>query len=341
MATRIEFVDTGIAPESVLAAMHDFYLEIDEEEIPGDSPTPYPQRLVDWRHTPEFEMHANWLMWEDDRLVATSGAEMNLEQNLENSFGWTHVRKGHRERGFGRALATPMFDLIQQQSRTRFACAIPQGSDSAGLAERAGMKNSFHAQRSRLTLADLDWDMVDEWVQRAAERASDYELLFLPSPIPDDYLQAYCDVHDVMNSAPLEDYERDPEVTTPEIWRALEDFDLKRHTDFLVYVAVHKPTGIFVGLTEAIYQNLNPAQAWQADTGVDSSHREKGLGRWLKAAMLQRIRSEYPLVERIDTENAGSNEPMLNINIALGFKPILMNHIWQGDVATIRERLGV
>ena len=340
MATRIEYVDLSTAPESVLAALHDFYLEIDDEELPGDPPTPYEQRLVDWRHTPEFELHANWVLWEDERLVATSGAEMNLEQNLENSFGWVHVRRGHRGRGFGRTIATPMFDLVQEQARTRFACAIPQGSDSAALAERAGMKNAFHAQRSRLTLAELDWGMVDDWVKRAPERASDYELLFLPPPIPDEYLQAYCDVHDVMNSAPLEDYERDPEVVTPEMWRALEDFDRSRHTDFLVYVAVHRPTGAFVGLTEAIYQNLNPAQGWQADTGVDSSHREKGLGRWLKAAMLLKLRADYPLVERIDTENAGSNEPMLNINIALGFKPIVMNHIWQGDVATIRERLG-
>jgi GNAT superfamily N-acetyltransferase len=178
-------------------------------------------------------------------------------------------------------------------------------------------------------------------VERAPERAADYEVVFLPPPIPDEYLQAYCDLHDVMNTAPLEDYERDPEVVTPEVWRDLEDMDRKRHTEFLVYVARHKPTGKLVGLTEAIYQNLNPAQAWQVDTGVNSDHREKGLGRWLKAAMLQKIRSDYPIVERIDTDNAGSNEPMLNINIALGFKPILMNHIWQGDLATIRERLEV
>jgi hypothetical protein len=32
---------------------------------------------------------------------------------------------------------------------------------------------------------------------------------------------------------------------------------------------------------------------------------------------------------------------MLSINLTLGFKPILINHIWQGDVATIRERLEV
>ncbi|HEY6627781.1 MAG TPA: GNAT family N-acetyltransferase [Acidimicrobiia bacterium] len=341
MALRIEHVDTRTAPEGVLAAMHDLYLEIDSEELPGDPPTPYEQRVLDWRHLPGKQLFAHWILWDDEALVATSGAEMNLEQNLDNAFGWVHVRSGHRGRGYGRMLAKPMLDLVEEQKRTRFACAIPRGFETGALAERAGMKNAFHAQRSRLILADLDWDLVDRWVARAAERASDYDLVFLPPPIVEEHLQAYCDLHDVMNSAPLEDYERDPEVVTPEIWRDFERLDRDRRTEFLVYVARHKESGTFVGLTELIYQRLNPAQAWQVDTGVDAAHREKGLGRWLKAAMLQRLRSEYPLVERIDTDNAGSNQPMLNINITLGFKPILMNHIWQGDVATIRERLAV
>jgi len=251
------------------------------------------------------------------------------------------VRNSDRGRGFARTLASPMLDLVEEWTRTRLACEMREGSASAALAERAGMKNAFHSLRSRLILAELDWGLVDQWVEKAPERASDYELIFLPPPIADEYLQAYCDVHYVMNSAPLEDYERDPEVVTPAMWRALEDFDRKRHTEFVVYVARHKPSGDFVGLTELIYQKLNPTQAWQADTGVHSDHREKGLGRWLKAAMLQRVRDDYPLVDRIDTGNAGSNAPMLNINITLGFKPIVMNHVWQGDVATIRERLGI
>ncbi len=341
MSPRLEYVDARSAPEGVLAAMHDLYLEIDDEELPGDPPKPYEQRLLDWRHVPEKELLAHWVLWDDDALVATSGTWMNLEQNLDNAFGWVHVRNGHRGRGYGRLVAAPMLDMVEEQKRTRFACAIPRGFEAAALAERAGMKNAFHAQRSRLVLADVDWDMVDGWVARAPERASDYDVLFLPPPIADEHLQAYCDLHDVMNTAPLEDFERDPEVVTPELWRGLEEIDRERQTEFLVYVARHKASGTFVGLTELIYQRLNPAQAWQADTGVESAHREKGLGRWLKAAMLQKIRSDYPLVERIDTDNAGSNEPMLNINITLGFRPIVMNHIWQGDVATIRERLGV
>ncbi len=44
---------------------------------------------------------------------------------------------------------------------------------------------------------------------RSAERAFDYELLFLQSPIEDEYLDAFCEVMFVMNSAPREDYVED------------------------------------------------------------------------------------------------------------------------------------
>jgi hypothetical protein len=79
----------------------------------------------------------------------------------------------------------------------------------------------------------------------------------------------------------------------------------------------------------------------QLDTGVDPKHRNKGLGRWVKAAMALKLRDEYPQVQRIDTENAGSNQPMLSINIEMGFKPILIQTVWQGDLATLRENLSV
>jgi mycothiol synthase len=84
-----------------------------------------------------------------------------------------------------------------------------------------------------------------------------------------------------------------------------------------------------------------PDLAWQGDTGVDPNHQNKGLGRWLKAMTIKQFVADHPNVERIDTDNAGSNEPMLNINVAMGYKPILITNAWQGDVKTIKERLEI
>ena len=105
-------------------------------------------------------------------------------------------------------------------------------------------------------------------------------------------------------------------------------------------VAVDRATGDFVGLSEIIFQTHQPDLAWQGDTGVHPDYRNKGLGRWLKAATIKKVVAEHPEIDRLDTGNAGSNEAMLNINVAMGYKPILVTNAWQGDLAVLRERLG-
>ena len=75
----------------------------------------------------------------------------------------------------------------------------------------------------------------------------------------------------------------------------------------------------------------------QQNTGIAPSHRGLGLAKWAKAAMLERIRHERPQVQRVLTGNAYSNEPMLAINNALGFKLISTRTEWRADVAALRR----
>jgi hypothetical protein len=79
--------------------------------------------------------------------------------------------------------------------------------------------------------------------------------------------------------------------------------------------------------------------AWQGDTGVWPKHRERGLGRWLKAVNALRLLDEQPEVEFIDTWNAGSNEAMLAINVAMGFRPLENWGIWQAGTDVVAEAL--
>ena len=125
------------------------------------------------------------------------------------------------------------------------------------------------------------------------------------------------------------------------MWRDTEEKAKASQIVLNTYIAVHRPSGDFVGSTSVSTDLLQPDQAWQWETVVHPDHRNKGLGRWLKAAMIEEIVADHPQVDRIDTWNAGSNEPMLNINIAMGYEPIFISNTWQGDLAAARARLGV
>ena len=338
---RVEQIDTRTASEQLLLAMHEYYVALSAEELPGDFPMPAERRLADWRNLRDEEDLPRWVLWDDGQIVAVALAWLDLEQNLEKGFARVHVREDRRGEGLSKTLAEPVFDYLEEQGRTQFHTYVVEGAPAASLCSRLGLNQAYREKRSRLVTADIDRDQMQRWVERAQERGSDYHMLELRTPFPDEHVGGYADLMFQMNTAPLEDFDWDDEVMTPENWRGMERMLDGSAKYLLTMIAVHTPTGDFVGSTSFQVDRLWRAQAWQWETVVHPDHRNRGLGRWLKGANALRLLDEHPEVERVDTENAGSNEPMLNINIAMGFKPIQVTNAWQGDTAEARRRLGV
>lgn len=341
MTVVIEEVDTTSAPESLLREMHQHYLGVDAELLPGDPPQPFEQRMVGWRHLPEHEDVRRWVLREDGEIKAVAVTYMNKYEDLNNGFARVHVRPDARRRGFATLLAAPAFDVLEVGDRKSLITDVPDGSPLESKLEALGMKKAYQDKRSRLVIADLDWDLMDAWIENASERATGYELFYLETPIPEEHLESWCAIRDVMNTAPREQLEFEDTTYTPQKWRDTEAKDLAKGNRLLAHVAVDMETGQFVGISEIGVQKYQPDLAWQGDTGVHPDHRNQGLGRWLKAATIKKVTGDHPEIQRVDTYNAGSNEPMLNINVEMGYRPILLSNAWQGDLAVVRERLGV
>lgn len=337
---QVHEVDTRTAPQSVLLEMHEYYIGLEAELLPDDPPTNAEQRLADWRHLAENVLIPRWLLREDGEIVAVAVAYMDKYEDLKNGFARIHVRPDQRRRGHARFLAGPVLDRLEEESRKSVITDVPDGVAWEPKLEALGMKKSLGEKRSRLWMSDVDWGLMSQWVERASERATDYRLVYLETPIPDEYLERWCEVQDVMHTAPVEDLDFEFETWSPTKWRDHEDKQAAAGTRAIAHVAVHIPSGRFVGLSDIFIQKHQPEIAWQGDTGVHPDHRNLGLGRWLKAATIEKVRDNHPGVDRIDTYNAGSNEAMLSINVEMGYEPILSTNAWQGDLAVIRERLG-
>jgi GNAT superfamily N-acetyltransferase len=340
MGIQIQEVDTRSAPESLLAEMHEYYGPLRAEELPNDPPVPFERQAADWKNYREDEDVPRWLLRVDGEIAAIAVAFISLDQNLENAFARIHVRPELRRQGLGRLLAQPVLEFLSLDGRKRLSTYIIEGKPEGALLERLGLKSAYREKRSRLVVADVDMDLMRTWIKRASERASEYELLYMEMPFPEEVIDRYCELQFQMNTAPQEDFEQDDEVVTPKIWRDLEEKMTASRHELHTCVAIHKSTGDFVGSTTLNTDKLQPDQAWQWETVVHPDHRNKGLGRWLKAANIVKVLEARPLVDRIDAWNAKSNEPMLNINIEMGFKQILVTDAWQGDLETARERLG-
>ena len=100
-----------------------------------------------------------------------------------------------------------------------------------------------------------------------------------------------------------------------------------------------RATGRLAGITEVAWHPNRPEILQQRGTGVLAEYQNLGLGRWLKAAMLEKILRERPQVKRVRTGNADSNAPMLKINTELGFRPYISHQIWQIELAQVQAYL--
>jgi len=340
MSYRVSQVDPRTASEHLLHEMWEYHKAVRSEDLPDDPQYPLKRQILDWQAIKEDESVDRWVLRDDsDSIVAVGVAVRHLGQNLDNGFARVHVREDMRKQGLGTILAEPILQMLHDDGRKRLATGAAEGTVGEIWAEKLGMKMVLQEKRSRLDVADIDRDQMTSWIGKASERAADYDLHFYRAPFPEEVLGRYCELQFQMNTAPLDDYKEDDLVVTPEIWRDWEAKADAALTDINTFIAVHRPTGDLVGSTSIETDRLWPEQAWQWETVVHPDHRNQGLGRWLKASMIGKLATMDTPIERIDTFNAGSNAPMLGINLAMGFQPILVTNTWQGELARALDHL--
>src|SRR5436853_6077175 len=83
-------------------------------------------------------------------------------------------------------------------------------------------------------------------------------------------------------------------------------------------VLTREPDGTISGMTDVSWAPHRPTMVVQMFTGVRPETRGRGIGKWIKALMLDRIHHRYPEVDWISTGNANSNGPMVAIKQQLG-----------------------
>ncbi len=97
--------------------------------------------------------------------------------------------------------------------------------------------------------------------------------------------------------------------------------------------------GAISGVTNMGYWPEEAPLIQQFITGVRPPYRGRGLGKWLKAANLLRVRRELPEMNVVVTGNATTNEAMLSINERLGFQKHKDGVIAQMSLEALEEYL--
>jgi GNAT superfamily N-acetyltransferase len=340
MAMDVVPFDWSSATDAQARARHALFATVKTELNPGDPVAPLEHLRLAALNPWKYERTQAWAAWDEDVLLGWAQLQLeDLSTNQDQAEFRIEVDPAARRRGVGSRLLEVVARAALAEGRTTLGATTFDGHPGEPFLTAVGAEKRQPFRLSLCRIGDVDVDMLRAWVARAAERAAGYTLVGWDDPCPEDLLEAFTDVIHVMNTAPLDDIEQeDWALTTEQVrdWQAA--MERRRYVGW-VFAARHDATGRLVGFTEMGFWLWAPARGCQGDTGVDPDHRNLGLGRWLKAAMLLRVLDERPEVDAVETGNASSNRAMLAINVAMGFRPHHHGGFWQVPTTSVLDRL--
>jgi mycothiol synthase len=340
-----------IRPIDVRAASADEYAHLNTfenilrfEVLPEDPPVPLSEDVARWKSTPSLIEEVAWAVWGDTpaRIRALGIARIHHTGSNEHVLEFMiEVLPEFRRQGLGSRLLSLIADQARTHNRRLLTCETNDRVPAAGeFLARIGGRRGLEARLNQLRLADIDRGLVQRWLEQSRPLNAEFSLGTWEQCIPDERLQAVSELLQVVgNDQPRGNLEMEDDNYSPEIIRQFEAMMLAGGQQHRMLYAMDRRDGRLAGLTEVYWNPNRPAVLQQAFTGVWPDYRSRGLGRWLKAEMLNRVMQEWPQLEVIRTGNANSNAPMLKINVDLGFKPFIAWTIWQTDLDSVEKYL--
>ena len=337
--TQLKRFDPQAASEAEFESYAVFVNTLRAEYDPDDPPLPTEHIKRNMSNIPPSVHLHTWLIWEEASVIARSQfATQDREDNQHAGQANVEVIASRRRQGLAQDLLRPLLQQAKDAARTLLVGeTISNVASGEAFMNRLGAKKGIAMHTNQLDLQDLDHVLMASW--REAADTQNYELTVWKDRTPDEYLDAYARLKDVMNTAPFDELELEAFKITPELIREEEASLKARGQRKWVVASRHRSSGDLAGYTETYWSPSNPRVLNQGDTGVVAQHRGNRLGRWLKAAMLGEVLKDKPELQFIRTGNADSNDAMLKINHDMGFKPYKAVTVWQLETEALAAYL--
>lgn len=333
---RIEPIHLATADETLLREVNHLQNEIARENSPEEPAMPPEVLARRVRNRPRLLKIRDWIARAPAGPVVARGfvARWEAETNQHLRDANIDVAPEHRRRGIAKRIFREMVDAAGSADDIVIEFVASDRVPAGGaFLERIGAHETLRTHVNQVLVADIDRGLVHEW---ATLDPQGYRLLWIDGDVSDELMDNVIDAFETMNTAP-----RGPAV---EDWHAtaeqIREFDRSRNAagrERRLLLAIEEATGATAGFTEIGYDARMPHLLAQGGTAVVPSHRGRGIGKWLKATMLERVLVEWPSATLVRTGNADANAPMLAINHRLGFRPAWANIVYEVNIADARR----
>ena len=291
-----------------------------------DSEEPAPERALTVANLLHPPLGTRVLRWvardEEGELVGI--AELRLFEESGRSLlsrCRIAVHPERRRQGIGSQLLAVLRTEALAAGRTTLGCGNVTGAAGPAALTAWGFTRGPEYLRLRLRVADCDQDALRAVVRAASDG---YHLARWQGVPPTDLAPAFAEARAVMADAPAGDVDRGRVVWDVARVRESAERHSARGKALLTVAALYEDeqgNEAVAGFSEVILAGgRGGPRARQSDTAVVRPHRGRGLGLWVKAAMLQWLLGAHPEVAEVITVCAESNRHMIAINEQLGFE---------------------
>jgi len=318
-------VDANSAPRDFWTRYHAFRRARQLESRPGDPIVPDAVEETRMKTAKPFEDVYRYEIERDGQMLSWFGCGTakpgapGYEKNRHLMGASWAVAREYRRQGIGSLWLRIVLELMDRHGCTLLTLGSEEESGHAFL-KSIGAQPKLTDRESRLQLAEVDWDQVGRWSAEGAERNPDTALELYDGRIPKAMWEDYSTQFSrLLNTIPVDDLDIGEAVITAAVMADWYE-RLDRTGEFTHGVLTRERDGSISAITNMNWSPHKPQVLDQQFTGVDPAARGRGLGKWIKAAMLDHMRTVHPEARYVSTWNAASNAAMLGINNALGFK---------------------
>ncbi len=336
---QINLLNLKSASDEEYYALNKIINTVRYERQPDDPPLPLDETTNQMKNLPSFVDLKMWCVWNEDHSEMIAMGNVGLMHTDENQHLAQFdiiVHRDARRQGIGKQLLGLITAAAQADQRqlllTDTNDRIPAGE---AFINRLGAKRGLEGHVNQLRMDELDKNLIDQWLENGQKNVSEFELGIWEGAYPEEQLNEIVQLMELTNQQPLGDLAIEEMHITPQQLREMEKMDTARGNQRCTFYVLEKASGKFAGYTETVWNANRPEILRQDMTGVFPEYRGKGLGRWLKAAMIDHMLMIHPQIKFVRTQNADTNAAMLRINNQMGFKPYMTSILWQMEISQV------
>src|SRR5437868_7956740 len=245
----------------------------------------------DAQHYYEMARDGVMLSWFTAEAVTPANPEYATNRHL--LWADAYVRVEERRKGIASSWLPVIIRLMDELGATVVGIDADQAAGH-GFAKWLGAEPKVTELESRLRLSDVDWPMMRRWSEEGARRSPETKLEVYVGPLPEAMWAGFATQRSILlNTMPFENLDIGDIVVTPEKLR--EYYETAALTGEVPHeVLTREPDGSISAMTDVSWYPYKRTLLGQQFTGVRPDARGRGLGKWIKAAMLLHLRDQYP-----------------------------------------------